>query len=134
MNLSNWSEDETIDIEDVAGGDLVFGSDEVIETVDEPPEYFTGPGITQVLSMEESDVVLASEKVIAYEKQLLLLAKTKIDERCLVKGCPELVEISTKYVASALYIIWVSLTSVIIKYCIHSYFLSVLFLPFWTYK
>lgn len=30
MNLSNWSEDETIDIEDVAGGDLVFGSDEVI--------------------------------------------------------------------------------------------------------
>lgn len=99
-------EDETIDIEDVAGGDLVFGSDEVIETEDEPPEYFTGPGITQVLSMEESDVVLASEKVIAYEKQLLLLAKTKIDERCLVKGCPELVEISTKYVASALYIIW----------------------------
>lgn len=131
MNLSNWSEDETIDIEDVAGGDLVFGSDEVIETEDEPPEYFTGPGITQVLSMEESDVVLASEKVIAYEKQLLLLAKTKIDERCLVKGCPELVEISTKYVASALYIIWVSLT---IKYCIHSYFLSVLFLPFWTCK
>lgn len=62
MNLSNWSEDETIDIEDVAGGDLVFGSDEVIETEDEPPEYFTGPGITQVLSMEESDVVLASEK------------------------------------------------------------------------
>lgn len=99
---------------------MVFGSDEVIETEDEPPEYFTGPGITQVLSMEESDVVLASEKVIAYEKQLLLLAKTKIDERCLVKGCPELVEISTKYVASALYIIWVSLTSVIIKYCIHT--------------
>lgn len=113
---------------------MVFGSDEVIETEDEPPEYFTGPGITQVLSMEESDVVLASEKVIAYEKQLLLLAKTKIDERCLVKGCPELVEISTKYVASALYIIWVSLTSVIIKYCIHIYFLSVLFLPFWTCK
>lgn len=98
---------------------MVFGSDEVIEMEDEPPEYFTGPGITQVLSMEESDVVLASEKVIAYEKQLLLLAKTKIDERCLVKGCPELVEISTKYVASALNIIWVSLTSVIIKYCIH---------------
>lgn len=23
MNISNWSEDETIDIEDVAGGDLV---------------------------------------------------------------------------------------------------------------
>lgn len=45
MNLSNWSEDETIDIEDVAGGDLVFGSDEVIETEDEPPEYFTGPGV-----------------------------------------------------------------------------------------
>lgn len=55
-------EDETIDIEDVAGGDMVFGSDEVLEEEDEPPEYFTGRGITQVLSMEESDVVLASEK------------------------------------------------------------------------
>lgn len=41
---------------------MVFGSDEVLEAEDEPPEYFTGRGITQVLSMEESDVVLASEK------------------------------------------------------------------------
>lgn len=73
-------EDETIDIEDVAGGDMVFGSDEVLEAEDEPPEYFTGRGITQVLSMEESDVILASEKVVADEKQLLLLAETKIDE------------------------------------------------------
>lgn len=69
---------------------MVFGSDEVLEAEDEPPEYFTGWGITQVLSMEESDVVLASEKVIADEKQLLLLAETKIDERSWLKGVQNL--------------------------------------------
>lgn len=45
MNFLNWSEDEIIDIEDVVGGDLVFGSDEVIETEDELLEYFIGLGI-----------------------------------------------------------------------------------------
>lgn len=45
MNFLNWSEDEIIDIEDVVGGDLVFGSDEVIEMEDELLEYFIDLGI-----------------------------------------------------------------------------------------
>lgn len=68
MNFLNWSEDEIIDIEDVVGGDLVFGSDEVIEMEDELLEYFIGLGIIYVLLMEELDVVFVLEKVIVYEK------------------------------------------------------------------
>lgn len=40
--------------------------------------------------MEESDVILASEKVVADEKQLLLLAETKIDELSWLKGVQSL--------------------------------------------
>ena len=73
-------------------------------------DSFTGPGIRQVLTMEEESAsVLEAEKVIAFEEQLLLLAKTKIDGKCLVKGCSEPVSLSTKYIGSALYIIWVGI-------------------------
>ena len=72
-------------------------------------DSFTGPGIRQVLTMEESASVLEAKKVIAFEEQLLLLAKTKIDGKCLVKGCSEPVSLSTKYIGSALYIIWVGI-------------------------
>lgn len=98
--------EENTDIEDVAGGDMVLD----IENTDmevESGENFTGPGITQISSMTESESVLKADKVIAYEEQLLQLASTKINDKCIVKGCSETLKLSTKYVASAMYIVWV---------------------------
>ncbi|XP_048728592.1 uncharacterized protein LOC125646390 [Ostrea edulis] len=97
--------EENTDIEDVAGGDMVLD----IENTDmevESGENFTGPGITQISSMTESESVLKADKVIAYEEQLLQLASTKINDKCIVKGCSETLKLSTKYVASAMYIVW----------------------------
>nr|XP_022297616.1 uncharacterized protein LOC111106987 [Crassostrea virginica] len=99
--------DEDADIEDVAGGDMVLESEETeVHVEDKPEEHYFGPGITQVLTTEGFGAVFRDEKVLAFEEQLLMLAKTKIDDKCLVKGCSEPVAISTKYVGTALYIIW----------------------------
>ncbi|XP_062568780.1 uncharacterized protein LOC134230925 [Saccostrea cucullata] len=80
---------------------MVYGFEEP-ETEDKTSEYYSGPGIVQVLTMEGFDQVFKAEKFVAYEDQLLMLAKTKIDDSCLVKGCSEQVVISTKCVGSAL--------------------------------
>lgn len=104
--LFKINREENTDIEDVAGGDMVLD----IENTDmevESGENFTGPGITQISSMTESESVLKADKVIAYEEQLLQLASTKINDKCIVKGCSETLKLSTKYVASAMYIVWV---------------------------
>ncbi|XP_056002386.1 mucin-17-like isoform X2 [Ostrea edulis] len=135
LSLILGEKDHT-DIEDVAGGNLVFGVGEMSLPEDkvgemslpedrvgemshtedrvgemslpekEAAENVKVPGIMQILTMEESELVLRSEKVIVFEEQLLMLAKSKIDDQCLVKGCPEAVKISTRYVASALYLVW----------------------------
>ncbi|XP_056002382.1 uncharacterized protein LOC125661398 isoform X2 [Ostrea edulis] len=135
LSLILGEKDHT-DIEDVAGGDLVFGVGEMSLPEDrvgemslpedrvgkmshtedrvgekshpeeEAAENVKVPGIMQILTMDESELVLKSEKVIVFEEQLLILAKSKINDQCLVKGCPEAVKISTRYVASALYLVW----------------------------
>lgn len=87
---------------------MVLESEETeVHVEDKPEEHYFGPGITQVLTTEGFGAVFRDEKVLAFEEQLLMLAKTKIDDKCLVKGCSESVAISTKYVGTALYIIWV---------------------------
>ena len=76
-----------------------------IEVEDKPVEHYFGPGTAKVLTPEGFEAVFKDEKVIAFGEQLLMLAKTKIDDKCLVKECSKPVANSTKYVGTALYII-----------------------------
>jgi hypothetical protein len=116
FSLLKFFREESTGVEDVAGGDMVLDVEREHHVEDTEEESFTGPGITQITSMDDSESVLKQEKVIACEEQLLKLAHLHIDDKCQVKGCAQTVEVSTKYVASALYIVWVCTVTFPVEY------------------
>ncbi|KAK3106918.1 hypothetical protein FSP39_002918 [Pinctada imbricata] len=88
---------------------MVIGEEEMVDSEsesesDESPE--AGPGISHIKTMDDIDILLEANKAIAFQEQLIQLAKTKIDISCQVKGCKEVVEITASYVGSAVYLTW----------------------------
>lgn len=69
---------------------------------DKPEEHNLVLAFSTVLTTEGFEAVFRDEKVITFEEQLLMLTKTKIDDKCLANRCLEPVAISSKYVGTAL--------------------------------
>lgn len=103
------------DLECVNIGDVEFG-DEEEHVEDEPQEEDEEdemlfpkqePGVTRIHQEDNRNQLLDDDVCLTYSKCLLILAKARIPPVCQIKGCKQEIDITQKFVGSAVYLTWV---------------------------